>query len=125
MPAIAEAFRSHRIVALGNVEGRGNEQCHAFQLSLIRDPRFRAVVNDVVVEFGNARYQDVVDRFVRGEDVAYESLRGAWQNTTHIEYEWDLPIYEDLFRAVRGVNMSLPRGGQLRVLLGDAPIDWD
>ena len=29
--AILESFRSHTIVALGNVEFRGNEQCHAFQ----------------------------------------------------------------------------------------------
>jgi hypothetical protein len=33
IPAIVEAFRSHPIVALGNVEG-GNEQSHAFQLAL-------------------------------------------------------------------------------------------
>src|SRR5439155_4144223 len=72
-PAIVEAFRSQAIVALGNVEG-GNEQSHAFQLSLIRDPRFTAVANDILVEFGNALYQEVVDRFVRGDDVPYESL---------------------------------------------------
>lgn len=122
--AVVEAFRSHTLVALGNVEG-GNEQSHAFQLSLIRDPRFTEVANDILVEFGNARYQDVVDRFVRGEDVAYESLRRVWQDTTQVEYEWDLPIYEEFFRAVRAVNASLPRARQLRVLLGDPPIEWD
>ena len=37
---IIDAFRTHRIVALGNVEFRGNEQSHTFQLTLIRDPRF-------------------------------------------------------------------------------------
>src|SRR5260370_29573866 len=51
--AIVEAFRSHTIVALGNVEFRGNEQCHALQLSLIRAPGLTAAVNDIVVEFGN------------------------------------------------------------------------
>lgn len=123
--AIIEAFRSHAIVALGNVEFRGNEQSHAFQLSLVRDPRFTAVANDIVVEFGNARYQEVLDRFVRGEDITDESLRPVWQNTTQVEYEWDLPIYEDLFRAVREVNRSLPQTRQLRILLGDPPIDWN
>ena len=57
--AIVEAFRTHAIVALGNVEFRGDEQSHAFQVSLIRDPRFTAAVNDVLVEFGNARYRGV------------------------------------------------------------------
>src|SRR5260370_19464858 len=57
IPAFVDAFRSRSIVALGNVEFRGNEQSHTFQLSLIRDPRFTAVVNDLAVEFGTARYQ--------------------------------------------------------------------
>ena len=122
--AILDAFRSHDLVGLGNVEG-GNEQSHAFQLSLIRDPRFGATVNDIVVEFGNARYQDIMDRFVGGEEVPYDSLRQVWQNTTQVEYEWDLPIYEDFFRTVRAVNASLSRTRQLRVLLGDPPIDWE
>src|SRR3954462_15508659 len=64
--AIIDAFRSHEIVALGNVEGRGNEQSHAFQLSLISHPRFAGPVNDIVVEFGNAQYQGLMDRFVGG-----------------------------------------------------------
>src|SRR5215831_10080699 len=59
--AIMEAFRDHDVVALGNVEFRGNKQSHAFQLSLIRDPRFAAKVNDIAVEFGNARDQELMD----------------------------------------------------------------
>src|SRR5262245_26339603 len=57
--AIIEAFKSHAIVALG--EGpHGNEQGYAFRLSLIRDPRFAVVVNDVVVECTSSLYQGVV-----------------------------------------------------------------
>jgi hypothetical protein len=123
--AIVEAFRSHAVVAIGNVEFRGNEQSHVFQLSLIRDPRFTAVANDILVEFGNARYQEVLDRFIRGEDVPYESLRRVWRDTTQVEYEWDLPVYENFFRAVRKVNAQLPRARQVRVLLGDPPINWE
>src|SRR5438093_13292063 len=66
--AIVEAFRSYAIVALG--DDHSNEQDHAFRLSLIRDRKFQATVNDIVVEFGNARYQDLMDRFVHGENVA-------------------------------------------------------
>jgi hypothetical protein len=121
---IADAFKTHVIVALGNIEFAGNEQGHAFQVSLLRDPRISSVVDDIVVEFGDARYQDVIDRFTRGEDVAYASLRHVWQDTTQVEFIWDLPIYEDFFRAVRQVNASLPRAHRLRVLLADPPIDW-
>jgi hypothetical protein len=63
---IVEIFTTHEVVALS--EGNhGNEQGHAFRLALIRDPRFAAAVNDIVVEFGNAHYQAVIDRFVQGE----------------------------------------------------------
>ena len=48
-----------------------------------------------------------------------------WQDTTQISGVWDRPIYEDFFRAVRAVNATLPRERQLRVLLGDLPVDWD
>jgi hypothetical protein len=121
--AVVDAFSSHQLVALD--DPHGNEQAHAFRLSLIRDQKFSSVVNDIVVEFGNARYQERVDRFVRGEAVADDLLRDVWQNTTVPNIGWDRPIYEELFRAVRAVNASRPRSRQLRVLLGDPPIDWD
>lgn len=120
--AILAAFQSHPLVALG--DDHGNEQIHAFRLALIREPRFAATVNDIVVEFGSAQYQDVMDRFVEGADVPGEILRQAWRNTTQPDYEWDLPIYEQFFRAVRSVNTGLSPARRLRVLLGDPPIDW-
>jgi hypothetical protein len=64
---ILAAFESHPIVALP--DSHGSNQAHAFLLSLIRDPRFAQTVDYIVVEFGNARYQDVADRFLRGEEV--------------------------------------------------------
>jgi hypothetical protein len=38
---------------------------------------------------------------------------------------WDLPIYEEMFRGIRNVNVSLPRERQLRVLLCDPPVEWE
>ena len=35
-----------------------------------------------------------------------------------------MPIYEQFFHAVRDVNATRPRDRQLRVLLGDPPLDW-
>jgi hypothetical protein len=119
---VLDAFQSHSLVALDDLHG--NEQVHALRLSLIRDPAFPAVVNDIVVEFGNARYQDVMDRFVRGGDVPDDVLRQVWQNTTQHNAVWDRPIYEEFFRAVRAVNSSLPSNRRIRVLLGDPPVDW-
>lgn len=121
---ILAAFDTHSVVALD--EGsHNNEQAHAFRLALIRDPRFAAIVNDIVVEFGAAQNQGVIDRFVNGEDVPDQELRKVWQDTTQISPIWEVPIYEEFYRAVRAVNLSLPKDKRLRVLLGDPPIDWD
>jgi hypothetical protein len=121
--AIVEAFKTHDVVAL--VDAHGDLQNHAFRLALIRDPRFTSVVNDIVVELGNARYQDFVDRFVRGEDVPLASLRRAWQDTTVTTAANNYAMIQELFETVRVVNGGLPRDRQLRVLLADPPIDWD
>jgi len=115
---IIDAFRTHDIVALG--EGRhNNDQGYAFRLALIRDPRFAAAVNDIVVESGSAAHQDVMDRYIRGEPVANNELRLAWQDTTVADGPWDVPMYEEFFTAIRTLNASLPAERKLRVLLGD------
>jgi hypothetical protein len=110
-------------VALGEGD-HGNIQSHEFRLKLIHDPRFLARVDDIVVEFGNAKYQDLVDRYVSGDTVPLEQLRLAWRDTSQASPVWDPPIYEDFFRAVRDVNRA-SGSKQLRILLGDPPITWD
>jgi hypothetical protein len=118
--AIVDAFKSHVVVALD--EGNhGNEQGAAFRNKLYRDPRFQAVVNDIVVESGNGRHQAMMDRYIAGEDVPEKELRMAWLETTQPHDVWDRDIYADMFRTIREVNQQLPKGKHLRVLLGDAP----
>ena len=119
VPAIIDAFQRHDVVALG--DAHGNEQARAFLKVLVRDPRFAATVNDIVVEFGNARHQSLVDGYVNGAAVPPDSLRQVWRNTTVAN---EIPVDEEFFRVVRAVNATLPKARQLRVLLGDPPIDW-
>lgn len=121
---ILDAFKAHSVVALGEGD-HGNEQGHRFRLALVRDPRFSSVVTDVVVEFGNARYQPVMDRFITGDEVDHSQLRRVWQDTSQLNTVWDTPIYEEFFRTVREVNATLPAKRRLRVLLGDPPIEWE
>jgi len=120
---ILDAFRTHPLVALS--EGQHwNRQGHAYRLSLLRDPRLADVVNDIVVEFGDSRYQDVIDRYVAGADVPYDELRHVWEDTTATNFVFDIPIYEEIYRTIREVNRQRPAGARFRVLLGDPPIDW-
>ena len=78
--SILEAFRSHQFVGLGGAHG--NQQGDECALALIGDPRFPRVVNDVLVEFGNGRYQGLVDRWVGGSEVPDDLLPQSWLNTT-------------------------------------------
>jgi len=119
--AILEAFGSHQLVALG--DAHGNEQGAAFQRTLIRDPRFAEVVQDIVVEVGNSRHQALMDSFISGQDVPADALRRVWLDTTQQQAaSLEMP---ELFKTVRDLNASRPRERQLRVLLGEPPIDWD
>jgi outer membrane protein OmpA-like peptidoglycan-associated protein len=95
-----------------------------FLTSLVRHPRFAGTVNDIVVEFGNARYQDVADRYVAGGQVASDQLKQIWENTTVVTGVWTAPMYEGMLTEVRSLNQTLAPGKRLRVLLGDPPIDW-
>jgi hypothetical protein len=116
-----EAYRQHSLVAIG--DAHGNSLGEAFQLSLIRDPRFLSVVDDIVVESGNSRHQEVADRFVRGEAVPPEALQRIWLDTTQ-QQAASLAVPE-VFTVVRGLNASAPAGRRLRILLGEPPIDWE
>ena len=49
----------------------------------------------------------------------------VWRDTTQVSGIFTLPIYEEMLRAVRNVNLTLAPERRLRVWLGDPPIDWD
>lgn len=120
--AIVDALRTHSVVAV--TAGHGEARGYAFAQLLIHDPRLIAAINDIVIEEGSARYQDIADRFVRGDNVPLESLRHAWRDTTQPGLGYDRQ-WEQFFTALRGVNASLPATRKIRVLLGDPPIEWE
>jgi hypothetical protein len=121
---ILSAFERHPLVALSDGAGHGQLDTRDFFATLIRDRRFPRTVRNIVVEFGNARHQSVMDRYVSGEAVARGALRHVWEDTTQVSGIWSLPMYERMFADVRSVNATLPPALRLRVLLGDPPIDW-
>ena len=124
IPAILDAFRSYRVVSFPGGHTDGNE-VQALLRALVKDPRFAATVNDIVVEFGSSRYQDLMDRYIRGEDVPESALQRAWldavQGGTALDNE-NTPCSSAQFaRRTRPCRPS----GEIRVLLGDPPIDWE
>jgi hypothetical protein len=123
--AVIEAFDRHRLVAVGEAGLHGLQEHHDGVRSLLTDPRLPEIVDDIVVEFGNALYQSTVDRFVAGPAVGNPELWPVWRNTTQSPLEtWDAPVFENVYRTLRAVNWPRSARKQVRVLLGDPPIDW-
>ena len=91
---MVDAFRTHPVVAV--TAGHGEARGYAFVQLLIHDPRFVAAINDIVIEEGSSRYQDVADRFVRGENVPMSELRHVWRDTTQPGLGLDRP-WEEFF----------------------------
>jgi hypothetical protein len=119
---VLQAFDSYPVVAIGDEHGL--EQLGEFYQSLLRSPEFAQKVDALVLEYGNARYQSLIDRYVNGEDVPYAELQKVWSDAVGRQPGPTEVMYPQLFAAVRAVNQSLPADQQLRILLGDPPIDW-
>ena len=122
IPAILDAFRSHRVVSFPGGHTDANE-VQALLRALVKDPRFAATVNDIVVEFGSSRYQDLMDRYIRGEDVPQSALQRAWLDAVQGGTALDNDNTALFFSAVREANATVPAERRIRVLLGDPPID--
>ena len=122
IPAILDAFKTYEVV--GMPAAHGEKEVDDLILSLLRDPRFPVVVNDIVVECGNMRLQPVLDRYIAGEDVPFAEVRHVWRDTTVQQMCGTSGFYEQLFPLVRALNRSLPAKARLRVVAADPPIDW-
>lgn len=119
--ALLDAFATHQIVALGQVHDLRQED--DFILDLLRHPRFAETVDGIVVEFGNARFQSRVDRYIAGRHVSRRALQHVWRDTVGTapgDHDGAAPFY----RAVRRLNRTLPRNERIRMRLGDPAFDW-
>jgi hypothetical protein len=109
------------LVALG--EAHAIKEHGAFLVSLIDGGAIANQLDDIVVEFGSADHQGIVDRYVAGEPVSASDMDRVLRDTTQLVV-WDSPIYANIFSAVRRANQRRPASRPVRVVLGDPPIDW-
>jgi hypothetical protein len=121
LDGILAGFDRAPVVAVGELH-RVQELADTV-IALLHHPRFADHLNDIVVEFGNARHQTVMDRFIGGEPVEASDLRQVWRDHTSAR-TIDAPIYERFFRTVRAVNRTLAAGRRIRVILADPPVNW-
>jgi hypothetical protein len=122
IPAILKAFKTFEVV--GMPAAHGQKDIDDVILSLIRDPGFPALVNDIVVECGNVRYQPILDRYIAGENVPFTEVQHVWRDTTVQQMCGSSGFYEQLYPLVRSLNQGLPAANRIRIVAADPPIDW-
>jgi hypothetical protein len=119
---ILAAFEKRPLVGLGDMHDMAQQE--DFFATLIRDPRFAKEVGNVVVEFGTATHQDILDRYINGGSVSYAELRSVWSDVVG----WIPTVtglgYMNFFVQVRTINLSLPPDRRIRVWLGEPVIEW-
>ena len=119
---ILHAFQNHSLVGIGDNHNSAQEE--DFYAALVRHPRFATEVGNVVVEFGGAAHQDLLDAYLNGQEVSYADLRATWTDVVG----WVPTVtglgYANFFAQVRAVNLALPRERRIHVWLGEPPIDW-
>jgi hypothetical protein len=118
---VLAAFRHASVVVLD--DRRGDLADANFRLAVLDSPGIVSTVQDIVVGFASARYQDVLDRYIDGQDVSPEQLAKVWRDTTEPGC-CDAPMYAAFLKAVRERNRGLSPQARLRVLAADPPIDW-
>ncbi|MDP3737905.1 MAG: EF-hand domain-containing protein [Hyphomonadaceae bacterium] len=119
---ILAAFKTRPLVGMSDRHGIAQQQ--DFYAALVRDPRFAREVGNVVVEFGSASHQGIIDRYVAGEDVPYAELRKVWSDVVG----WNPTVtyigFVNVFLSVRAANLGLPPDQRIKVWLGEPPVDW-
>lgn len=118
---INAAFDTHDVVLFGGTDGSIPED--QILLDLVRSGPFVQRGGDMTIPC-NSLYQQVVDRYLAGENVSQDQLQLAWRNSLAIGPVPDKP-FEELFSAAREVNQH--RSGQQRkvgIVCTDGPADW-
>lgn len=121
--SVATQFDTHQFVFMGSTHGWKKQ--HDFQLCLISRPAFQKRVTDVMVEWGNPVYQNLVDRYLLTlEPIPIDSLAPVWVNTDAPDLWGRLTLMPAFYQAVRAINEHLEPARRIRVIGGCEPIDW-
>jgi len=121
---IIQTFQKCNIIGLG--EGDHHlENSHQFFQKMFDNKKIQEMINIVIIEFANINYQDILDRYIFGEEVPLNELRKVWRESTQCTGRFgEAHVYFELLKKIRTVNLSLPEKNKIRVLGGDPPIDW-
>lgn len=121
--SVAAQFDTHQFVLMGSTHGWRKQ--HDFQLCLLSRPAFHRRATDVMVEWANPVYQNLVDRYLLSlEPIPIDSLARVWIDTDAPNLWGRLTLMPAFYEAVRAINEHLEPARRIRVIGGNEPIDW-
>ena len=121
--SVAAQFDTHQFVFMGSTHGWRKQ--HDFQLCLLSRPAFQRRATDVMVEWANPVYQNLVDRYLlKLEPIPIDSLAPVWLDTDAPDLWGRLTLMPAFYEAVRAMNEQLEPARRIRVIGGNEPIDW-
>jgi len=118
---IARRFDQHPLIMVGELHRW--EQLHAFIREMVRDSEFICRADDIVIEFGNSRLQNIADDYAFGRNVGDPQLESLWRETA-VPFTWNSPVYRQLLETIREINEKNLCDHKIRIVLGDPPLDW-
>ncbi|MCY0965886.1 hypothetical protein [Parathalassolituus penaei] len=117
---IVSQYASTPLIAIGDVHG--SDLPLRYVMNALTDDAVFNSTNDIVVEWGNARFQALADRYLLdGEDIPINELRSIWRDTLFF-MAWQYQVYEDFLVNLHELNQ---RGDhKIRLVLAEPAFDW-
>jgi len=121
---VLDKFETYDLVSIGEIHG--SNDLHQLYIELIKNKEFQEKVNVIVLEFGNALYQETLDKYIANEDVPYKNVQKVWRNmlvSQMVSYHAD--EFAAFVKTVREENKKIPKHKKMRVVVGGVPFDWE
>jgi len=119
--AILNAFENHDLVAVGDYHW--NEAFLVYLTDLVKSESFSEKVQHIIVEFGNAKHQSVLNRYLKGEDVSNSEIELVWRDSLYFT-AWMPEVYKNFFSEIRLKNTKLAEHKKIKVTLAEPSFDW-
>ena len=122
---IYQSFQTHQVIGLGE-GGHNLINAHQCIAKILMNEKIIDILDVIILEFLNAKYQNILDKFMLGENVSVSELQKLWRDSSQSPGLFgEASIYLELLKTLRQINIRLPQAKKIRVLAGDPPIDWD
>lgn len=120
---VVQAYDSTSIVFFG--ESHDKVELLEFYTALIQNEFFQRKVDVIALELGNAFYQDILNRYIAGEEVDYSEVRKVWFDATNSLLQFgDSSLTEQLINRIRAINLTIESNNKYQVVAMDPPINW-